>query len=241
MRTVSPQPPSFGEVDGLAYALFDVPTGTSAGGVVILHGADSCKESHFDFARLLHASGVASVCFDARGHGESAGAFGAGAVDDVVSVASVLPSGPVALRGSSMGGWLALAAALPVRAAAVVAICPAPTEHLVRRLHEPSAFSFARDADGFAACAERHGDLERVAAELGPRLMLLHAEGDETVPVEVSRTLHAAARGSRFVEVPGGHHRSVQHDPELQALALRFLQGELHRAALAQADTHPSG
>jgi hypothetical protein len=24
--------------------------------------------------------------------------------------------------------------------------------------------------------------------------------------------------------VPGGHHRSIQHDPELQAEAMRFLE-----------------
>jgi pimeloyl-ACP methyl ester carboxylesterase len=61
------------------------------------------------------------------------------------------------------------------------------------------------------------------AAALGPRLMLQHAEGDEVVPVVLSRALHDAAPGSRLVEVPGGHHRSVQHDPELQAVAVRFL------------------
>jgi pimeloyl-ACP methyl ester carboxylesterase len=53
--------------------------------------------------------------------------------------------------------------------------------------------------------------------------MLQHAEGDEVVPVILSRALHDAARGSRFIEVPGGHHRSVQHDPELQAATVRFL------------------
>ena len=55
----------------------------------------------------------------------------------------------------------------------------------------------------------------------------MHAAGDETVPVEVSRALHAAAPGSRYVEVPGGHHRSVQHDPELQAYALRWVDRAL--------------
>ena len=39
----------------------------------------------------------------------------------------------------------------------------------------------------------------------------------------LSRALHEAAQGSRLIEVPGGHHRSVQHDPELQAAAVRFL------------------
>jgi uncharacterized protein len=39
----------------------------------------------------------------------------------------------------------------------------------------------------------------------------------------LSRALHEAAQGSRLIEVPGGHHRSVQHDPELQAAAVQFL------------------
>jgi hypothetical protein len=29
--------------------------------------------------------------------------------------------------------------------------------------------------------------------------------------------------GSRLITLPGGHHRSIQHDPELQAVSLRFL------------------
>ena len=72
---------------------------------------------------------------------------------------------------------------------------------------------------------------ERVAHDLGERLLLLHAEGDEVVPVEHSRELHAAAPGSRLVEAPGGHHRSIQHDPEFQALSVRFLARRLREAA----------
>jgi pimeloyl-ACP methyl ester carboxylesterase len=70
-------------------------------------------------------------------------------------------------------------------------------------------------------------DITAAARALGERVLLLHAQGDEVVPVEVSRSLHESAPGSRLVEVPGGHHRSVQHDPELQALALRFLAKRL--------------
>ena len=51
----------------------------------------------------------------------------------------------------------------------------------------------------------------------------MHAEGDEQVPIGVSRELHAAAPASRLIAVPGGHHRSIQHDPELTAVAVRFL------------------
>jgi hypothetical protein len=40
----------------------------------------------------------------------------------------------------------------------------------------------------------------------------------------VSETLHAAAHEpKRLLVLPGGHHRSLQHDAELQALSRRFI------------------
>jgi hypothetical protein len=35
------------------------------------------------------------------------------------------------------------------------------------------------------------------------------------------------APGSRLIVVPGGHHRSIQHDQELQAVSLRFIERAL--------------
>jgi uncharacterized protein len=207
-----------GTTDGLAYALFGADC---AGGVVVLHGAGSCKENHFDFARRLQAAGLAAVVFDQRGHGESEGALGASVFDDVAAVAQLLPPGPVALRGSSMGGFVALMAGARMRADAVVAICPATGAMLARGLDERE-FDFRADEDGLRALLLA-ADEGAAARALGARLMLQHAEGDERVPVEGSRELHAAAQGSRLVAVPGGDHRSVQHDPELQAQAVRFI------------------
>jgi uncharacterized protein len=220
VRLISPDPPRLGVVDGLAYALFR-PARPRPGGVVVLHGAGSSKEAHYDFARLLVAGGMSAVVFDQRGHGESDGAMGLGAVDDVATAAALLGAGPIGLRGSSMGGWMALAAAERVGAAAVVAICPATSDGLLRGLRS-GRFAFDADRPALEALLSRH-DPARAARRLGERLLLLHAEGDETVPVERSRELHGGAPGSRLVAVPGGHHRSAQHDPELQALSVRFL------------------
>jgi pimeloyl-ACP methyl ester carboxylesterase len=231
-----PEPaPDLGSRDGLAYALFR-PEGSPAGGVVILHGADSAKENHFDFARACRAAGLAAVAFDQRGHGASDGALDGRAVDDVAAIASLLGGGPVALRGSSMGGWLSLAAAgaaAAVDAAAVVAICPASGDELRRGLRE-RRFAFAVDAASLEPLLARV-DLGAAAAALGPRLLLQHAEGDETVPVADSRALHAVAPGSELVVSPGGTHRSVQHDPEQQALAVRFIAMRCAAAAAAAA------
>lgn len=218
-----PDPPQeLGRREGLAYALF-LPAGRSSGGVVILHGAGSCKESHFDFARALRGNGIAAVCFDLRGHGESDGALDARAIADVATIATLLPAGPVALRGSSMGGYLALAAAERVDARAVVAICPAGSDRL-RQVFATEQLEFVVDREGFGALLAEH-DLMQVVAALACPLLLLHAEGDERVPVEHSRELLAAAGSprKRLIAVPGGHHRSVQHDHELQSVTVRFI------------------
>jgi pimeloyl-ACP methyl ester carboxylesterase len=196
--------------------------------VVILHGADSRKESHFDFGRACAAGGLAALVFDARGHGESGGALDGRAVDDVARMADVLREragvSAVGLRGSSMGGYFALVAAPAARAAAVVAICPASAIGLGVGVRA-RRFTFAADRDAVVAMLDAHDETAAARAldAAGVPLLLLHAEGDEVVPVELSRGLHAAAPGSKLVTVPGGHHRSIQHDPELQGVAVRFL------------------
>ncbi len=230
MRTVNPVlPDEMATRDGLAYSLW-LPAADAAprGGIVILHGAGSAKENHHDFARTAVASGLAAVAFDQRGHGESQGPMDGRALDDVAAMADLLRERtpdrtPVALRGSSMGGYLAIVAAPRARAAAVVAICPASAEGLARGLAS-GALRFDADGDSVAELLSAH-DLHPAVSKLACPLLLLHAEGDEQVPVEHSRELAELMTepGSRLVTVPGGHHRSVQHDPELNALALRFL------------------
>ena len=70
------------------------PSGpAAAGGVVILHGAGSCKENHHDFARAALGAGLAAIAFDQRGHGDSQGAMDGRALDDVVAIAALLRSG----------------------------------------------------------------------------------------------------------------------------------------------------
>lgn len=230
IRVIEPvRPARTGHQDGLAYALW-LPDGAEPpkAGVLVLHGAGSQKESHFDFARAAVALGLGVLTFDQRGHGESGGQLDGRAVADVVAMAAVLrealvPPGAVALRGSSMGGYLAILAAAEARAEAVVAICPASAGGLRRGL-EQGAFSFDADRPALEALLD-HSELEPAVAALSAPLLLLHAQGDEQVPVQQSRELAAACRapGSRLIEVPGGHHRSVQHDEELQAVSLRFV------------------
>jgi len=234
VRTVRALPPrEIGRLDGLAYSLWLPDTGPPTGGVVIFHGAGSCKESHHDFARAAVAAGLGAIAFDQRGHGESEGALDGRVLEDAALMAALLrdrlgsSEAPLAVRGSSMGGYLALVAARPLRARAAVAICPASSFGLARGLRA-GRFSFAADATSLEAFLLDH-PLEDEVPILDMPLLLLHAEGDEQVPVQHSRELAGLAQhsGSRLVTVPGGHHRSVQHDAELQAVSLRFILAAL--------------
>jgi uncharacterized protein len=229
MKHASPAPPELGTRDGLSYALF-LPQRPADVGVVILHGAGSAKESHFDFGRGCRDEGMAALVYDARGHGRSEGAFGPDAIDDALTMAELLRehAPAIALRGSSMGGFQALHAAAradpPFRA--VVAICPAPEEILLRGLRSGEIQHFECDLEVTEAWLESC-DIYDAVAQLGPRtaLLLLHARGDEQIPYTVSEELHErAGEPKRLLLLPGGHHRSLQHDLELQAESRRFIR-----------------
>lgn len=87
-------------------------------------------------ATLLHQAatqaGRSYVRFDYLGHGESGGKFADGTIgrwrSDALEVLDKLTDGPQVVVGSSMGGWMALLAALakPERVKALVLLAPAP-------------------------------------------------------------------------------------------------------------------
>ena len=211
----------------LAHAL-DVPDAAPWGGLVILHGAGSRKENHADMARAAAAAGLATVRYDMRGHGETGGVLDGRAIEDVATAAALLPPGlPIALRGSSMGGYLALVAARAAGASAVVAICPAPAPLLARGLRIGELEVAAGTAALEALLAANQ--LEETVAELTLPILIQHAEGDDRVPVAGSRALAARLRhgASRLDVLPGGDHHSVQHDAAAQAAALERLRAVL--------------
>jgi alpha-beta hydrolase superfamily lysophospholipase len=233
MRHPTPTPPELDVHDGLAFALF-VPEGEPVAGVVVLHGAGSAKESHFDFARGCREDGIAALAYDARGHGQSEGSFGPGAIDDALAMVELLRAHAprVALRGSSMGAFQAIhAGGRDPSVCAVVAICPSPENRLLRFLRSGQRLEFECDAEACGPWLESL-DLYEAAADLGPEtaLLLMHARGDEQVPYTVSKQLYEAAREpKRLLLLPGGHHRSVQHDLELQAVSRKFVRDAARR------------
>jgi uncharacterized protein len=238
MRTVTDAlPAEIAAEDGIAYSLWlPDPRRPVRGGVVILHGAGSCKESHHDYARVVLAAGFAAIAFDQRGHGASPGPMDARVLDDTAAMAALLGDRlgdqhtRLAIRGSSMGGYLALVCAQRIGASAVVAICPASAGGL-RRALAAGRLQFQADVPGLDGLFESH-DLTAAVDALDVPVLLLHAEGDEQVPVQHSRELaeHLNDPRSRLIALPGGHHRSIQHDAELQAVSLRFIERALAAA-----------
>ena len=230
------QPVRQGRHDGLAYMLW-LPAAIEPPwpGVVVVHGAGSRKENHADFARLAAANGWAALTFDLPGHGASERPFTGAAVDDVVAMRGLLASQPgldesrIAVRGSSLGGFLAICAgAAAPEIAGVIAICPASEDHLARGLRQ-GRFEMRVvdpiDLEAWLAAQDIGDAVERIS---GRPLMLMHAEGDTRVPSEHTEELYERAGEPRkLVIVPGGAHTTVQHDPELQATALRWLEREL--------------
>lgn len=209
---------SFISRDGtpLSALAFDGPPG--APGVVVVPGLGSRKENHADFAERCAAAGLAAVCLDVRGHGDSGGALGAGAVDDVLAAAAWLAGvghDRIGVRGSSMGGYLALlAAAREPRVRAVAAICPARPEPLARRTGDDWPLALPL--------------LPAVSRDDGVARGYWHATGDESVPWAHSFGLaQHTPQPVRLRVILGGHHRSLQHDPAVLAETVAFLAEHL--------------
>ena len=235
-----PQPPTeTGVHDARPYWLWLPGSDPPWPAMVILHGAGSRKENHGDFGRACAATGWAALAYDQRGHGEATDEMGPGAVADVGEMARFLASREgvdrtrVCARGSSMGGFMAIhGAAEDDGIAGVIAICPAGEPQLLRGLRsgelEMRAGPGARAAlQEWLEGRDIHAAVERLA---GRPLLLLHAEGDTRIPAQQSRELYEhAAEPRKIIVVPGGHHRSVQHDAELQGVALRWLERALRR------------
>ena len=224
-----------GRHNGLPYALW-LPDGAGPWpALVVVHGAGSRKENHADFARLAAASGWAAITFDLPGHGESEGEMSSAAVDDVLSMVRLLAArgdvdrDRVAIRGSSLGGFLAItAAAAGPEVAGVIAICPASEDHLARGVRSgrfQMRVSDPVDLEAWLLAQDVGEAVERIA---GRPLILTHAEGDTQIPSDHSERLYERAGEPRkLVIAPGGAHTTVQHDPELQGAALRWLEREL--------------
>jgi pimeloyl-ACP methyl ester carboxylesterase len=139
--------------------------------------------------------GYACLRLDYSGHGASGGAFEDGTIgrwtQDVLFLIDRLTEGPLVLVGSSMGGWIALLAAMarPDRVAGLIGIAAAPdfTETLIR----PALTGAQRDTlarDGILRVPSAYGGeqiITRALLEDGARHLLLGGKIPIACPVRL--------------------------------------------------------
>jgi pimeloyl-ACP methyl ester carboxylesterase len=119
------------------------------------------------------ARGHGALLFDYSGHGASGGAFEDGTVsawrEDTLAAIDQLTTGRLVLVGSSMGGWMALLAALarPERVKGLVLIAPAPdfTEKLMWPEFTPQQQAEVLQA-GFTLRPSDYGEPYRITRAL---------------------------------------------------------------------------
>ena len=192
------------------------------------------------------AEGRALLRFDYAGHGASDGDFTDGTIGrwagDAVAAIGALTEGELLLVGSSMGGWIALLAALamPGRVAGLVGIAAAPdfTEDLLwDALPPPERARLARE--GVLAVPSQYGPptpITRALIEDGRRhlllrgeialdcpVRLLHGQRDPDVPWQTALRLAAALRSDdvQVMLVKDGDHRLSR--PEDILVLTRFV------------------
>lgn len=225
--------------DGLRLA-YNLREGTGPT-VVFLPGyaSDMAGTKALALDAWAEASGRAMLRFDYAGCGESEGDFESGTLaswrDDVLLLIDSLTSGPLVLVGSSMGGWIALLAALarPERVQALVGIAAAPDftdwgfaqEEKLQLLQEgrmerPSDYGAPMvTTRAFWQSGEAHRLLQGPIAIDCP-VRLLHGQRDPDVPWHHSTHLAGLLRSAdvRTILVKDGDHR-LSRPEDLRLLA----------------------
>ena len=197
------------------------------------------------------ARGVGCLRFDYSGTGSSGGKFEDGTLtrwlEEVLAAIDLLSDGPLILAGSSMGGWLALHAALrrQERVKALLGIAAAPDftnwgytgeekEALVRegKLERPNPYGPDPSVTwrGFWESGQTQLLLYN-PIDLSIPIRLVHGEQDQEVPIGVPIKLMADLRSSdvqlRLIK-GAGHRLSEPH--EIHAILVE-LHGLLERIA----------
>jgi uncharacterized protein len=204
--------------------------GRRAPGVVFFHGFTGDRmESHWIFvkcARALAQAGLAALCFDFYGSGESEGEFREmtlpGEIADAKSAIEFfrkqkgIEGGRLGLCGLSMGGAVAASVAAWSGARALVLWSALAHPQGLRRLGEVNTRPLpngAREYNGheiskrFLETAEKVRPLEAIRRFKAPTLMI-HPEKDEHLPLHNVEDYFRAsgAEVKQKVIIPGADH-----------------------------------
>jgi pimeloyl-ACP methyl ester carboxylesterase len=188
------------------------------------------KAKHLD--SWAARKGHAYVRFDYLGHGASSGDFRRGTIsrwrDDALAVIDSLTTGPQILVGSSMGGWVALLAAMarPERIKALLLIAPAPdfTEMLMWPEMGPEIRLRVMEEGEWLRPSEYGEDpypITRALIEDGRANCLLNSAIPLTLPIRI-------LQGMKDPDVPWRHALALVEQLEGNPVLTLIKQGD-HR------------
>lgn len=202
--------------------------------VLFVHGWGS-RAAHFEAMILgLREKGVASVAFDAPGHGRSEGTLSSAPAFAAAMEAAAEEHGPFqAVVAHSLGAVatsLALSKALPTQKVALLGSCC---------WVEPVAIAFARSQGASDVLIEEmlklaHQEFrsEEISAELsapalgGVSALLMHDPDDSEMPYRHSVALAAAWPGAILVDTRGVGHRRILRARDIVARTIQHLASD---------------
>ncbi|MFQ5469952.1 MAG: alpha/beta hydrolase [Gammaproteobacteria bacterium] len=212
-------------------AYLDLPIGGFPDAYAIYSPCFTCTKNLkciSSIARALTAQNLAVLRFDFTGLGESSGDFIDTSfttnVQDIVDAARFLTaeySEPQLLIGHSLGGTASIAAANDIPSVKAIATIAAPSSpaHLLRHF---SRFEAEIEAKGYAEVKIggqsypiskqlvsdlAMADIDDVFASLSCALLIMHAQGDETVGIENAGKLFEKARHPKsFISLDKSDH-----------------------------------
>lgn len=192
---------------------------------------------------FCRARGHEFIRFDYSGHGASGGEFAQGTISqwrqDTLAIIDQLTAHKVVLVGSSMGGWIALLAALarPEKVSGLLLIAcaadmteyyPAKLSHLVERVDDygrtfysvPNGFDDGQPYNIYQAMIDdgKKHCLLNSAIDLPIPVSLIHGMQDDVVPWQRSQTVADKLLSKRVIlkyQDQGDHRLSTESDLEV--------------------------
>ena len=188
--------------------------GSGGNRVLYLHGAGaSTRHGHRLLRGALQRRGIGSTCFDCIGHGETGGTLAQSSVASrtrqaqAVAAARGLPE-PLAVCGSSMGAYNAIRLTQTCAVEALVLIVPG--------VYTPAAYEVPFGPE-FSAVIRRErswvdSDAWNILSRFEGRLLVIAAEHDAVIPLEIPQRLVAAATRAQSRQlhvVQGAEHNRL--------------------------------
>lgn len=182
-------------------------------------------------------AGHGFLAFDYSGHGLSDGAFEDGTIsawrEDALAAIDTHSTGPIVLVGSSMGGWMALLAALarPDRVAGLVLIAPAPD--FTEKLMWPEFSAEAQSEIMERGFTQRPSDYDepytitRALIEDGRTWQILDAPIKLDIPVRI-------LQGMQDADVPWKHAERLVDTITSEDLVFTLIKDGDHRLSREQ-------